>query len=145
MLSLQLSLGIFIFYYYNIMDNCFKPVLFFIFSILKAKAIFMCIDTNFKGTSWKDHLLSSHTECIITDSERFFETEIWEFKKKLTIFEGFSPFSFLQKHNGNIQTESIYPEEYKIAYIVHTSGSTGAPKVVHVPHSCIIPNINDLR
>eukprot|EP00062_Callorhinchus_milii_P008309 gi/632950855/ref/XP_007890965.1/ PREDICTED: acyl-CoA synthetase family member 4 [Callorhinchus milii] len=32
-----------------------------------------------------------------------------------------------------------------MAYILHTSGTTGTPKVVRVPHQCIVPNIEHLR
>ncbi|XP_064481492.1 beta-alanine-activating enzyme-like isoform X2 [Ornithodoros turicata] len=32
-----------------------------------------------------------------------------------------------------------------IAYVMKTSGTTGRPKVVRVPHECILPNINHLR
>ena len=32
-----------------------------------------------------------------------------------------------------------------IAYVLNTSGTTGRPKTVHVPHCCIVPNIVDLR
>ncbi|XP_069049592.1 beta-alanine-activating enzyme isoform X3 [Lepisosteus oculatus] len=32
-----------------------------------------------------------------------------------------------------------------LAYILHTSGTTGPPKTVRVPHSCIVPNILHLR
>ncbi|XP_053314643.1 beta-alanine-activating enzyme [Spea bombifrons] len=32
-----------------------------------------------------------------------------------------------------------------LAYILHTSGTTGAPKIVSVPHRCIVPNIHHLR
>uniref|UniRef100_A0A915N1U6 CMP/dCMP-type deaminase domain-containing protein n=1 Tax=Meloidogyne javanica TaxID=6303 RepID=A0A915N1U6_MELJA len=31
----------------------------------------------------------------------------------------------------------------QIAYAIQTSGSTGEPKIVHVPYSCILPNIDD--
>lgn len=34
---------------------------------------------------------------------------------------------------------------YHFAYAIATSGSTGMPKVVKVPHSCILPNITDLK
>lgn len=34
---------------------------------------------------------------------------------------------------------------YHFAYAIATSGSTGIPKVVKVPHSCILPNIIDLK
>ncbi|XP_014662072.1 PREDICTED: acyl-CoA synthetase family member 4-like [Priapulus caudatus] len=32
-----------------------------------------------------------------------------------------------------------------LAYAITTSGTTGSPKIVFVPHSCIVPNILDLR
>lgn len=35
------------------------------------------------------------------------------------------------------------PED--LAYIMTTSGTTGLPKIVRVPHHCIVPNIVDLR
>uniref|UniRef100_A0A1A7X904 Aminoadipate-semialdehyde dehydrogenase n=2 Tax=Iconisemion striatum TaxID=60296 RepID=A0A1A7X904_9TELE len=37
------------------------------------------------------------------------------------------------------------PEHKGLAYVLHTSGTTGAPKTVRVPHKCILPNIVDLR
>ncbi|XP_041791276.1 beta-alanine-activating enzyme isoform X2 [Chelmon rostratus] len=32
-----------------------------------------------------------------------------------------------------------------LAYVLHTSGTTGLPKIVRVPHMCILPNILHLR
>ncbi|XP_029988836.1 beta-alanine-activating enzyme isoform X1 [Sphaeramia orbicularis] len=32
-----------------------------------------------------------------------------------------------------------------LAYVLHTSGTTGIPKIVRVPHKCILPNILHLR
>ena len=32
-----------------------------------------------------------------------------------------------------------------LAYVLHTSGTTGFPKTVRVPHKCILPNILHLR
>lgn len=33
----------------------------------------------------------------------------------------------------------------ELAYVLHTSGTTGLPKTVRVPHQCILPNILHLR
>ncbi|XP_012530873.2 beta-alanine-activating enzyme isoform X1 [Monomorium pharaonis] len=41
--------------------------------------------------------------------------------------------------------ENINNRKYCFAYAIATSGSTGAPKIVKVPHPCILPNIMDLR
>ncbi|XP_045387624.1 beta-alanine-activating enzyme isoform X3 [Lemur catta] len=32
-----------------------------------------------------------------------------------------------------------------LAYVLHTSGTTGIPKIVRVPHECIVPNIQHFR
>ena len=32
-----------------------------------------------------------------------------------------------------------------LAYVITTSGTTGQPKIVRVPHSCILPNITHIR
>ncbi|KAM7410368.1 hypothetical protein PAMA_001691 [Pampus argenteus] len=32
-----------------------------------------------------------------------------------------------------------------VAYVLHTSGTTGLPKIVRVPHKCILPNVLHLR
>ncbi|NWH69609.1 ACSF4 enzyme, partial [Piaya cayana] len=36
-------------------------------------------------------------------------------------------------------------QKYSLAYVLHTSGTTGIPKIVRVPHKCIVPNIEHLR
>ncbi|XP_044274089.1 beta-alanine-activating enzyme isoform X1 [Varanus komodoensis] len=36
-------------------------------------------------------------------------------------------------------------QKHSIAYVLHTSGTTGVPKIVRVPHKCIVPNILHLR
>ncbi|KAK3866768.1 hypothetical protein Pcinc_027726 [Petrolisthes cinctipes] len=47
----------------------------------------------------------------------------------------------------NTDTQSEFKKCHSmrdLAYVISTSGSTGSPKIVYVPHSCIIPNITDL-
>ncbi|XP_048062357.1 beta-alanine-activating enzyme isoform X1 [Megalobrama amblycephala] len=41
-------------------------------------------------------------------------------------------------------TKDIQQRE-TLAYVLHTSGTTGRPKIVKVPHRCIMPNIKHLR
>ncbi|NWX99483.1 ACSF4 enzyme, partial [Nothoprocta ornata] len=35
--------------------------------------------------------------------------------------------------------------KHSLAYVLHTSGTTGTPKIVRVPHKCIVPNIQHLK
>ncbi|XP_073672674.1 beta-alanine-activating enzyme [Garra rufa] len=49
-----------------------------------------------------------------------------------------------QPSNSNATTKDIQQRE-PLAYVLHTSGTTGLPKIVKVPHRCIVPNITHLR
>ncbi|XP_072246044.1 beta-alanine-activating enzyme [Leuresthes tenuis] len=40
---------------------------------------------------------------------------------------------------------SVLVKDRDLAYVLHTSGTTGPPKTVKVPHKCILPNILHLR
>lgn len=42
---------------------------------------------------------------------------------------------------ADVQENNINRRWYHFAYAIATSGSTGIPKVVKVPHSCILPLI----
>ena len=48
--------------------------------------------------------------------------------------------------NSNTTKNSRFPavSPTAVAYVVHTSGTTGNPKSVRVPHCCLVPNILDL-
>ncbi|XP_063776957.1 beta-alanine-activating enzyme isoform X2 [Pseudophryne corroboree] len=60
--------------------------------------------------------------------------------------------SYAKTDIGRDFTEGLPSTEYMdirdeqcLAYVLHTSGTTGVPKIVSVPHCCIVPNINHLR
>ncbi|MBZ3883842.1 Acyl-CoA synthetase family member 4 [Sciurus carolinensis] len=58
-----------------------------------------------------------------------------------------------EKRKNSMSSEnSIKEKEYMdvrlkhcLAYVLHTSGTTGTPKIVRVPHACILPNIQHFQ
>ncbi|XP_029443139.1 beta-alanine-activating enzyme isoform X2 [Rhinatrema bivittatum] len=54
-----------------------------------------------------------------------------------------------QKDQENVleqaEGDSMDVRNNRLAYVLHTSGTTGIPKIVRVPHACIVPNIQHLR
>ncbi|KAJ0065296.1 hypothetical protein NL108_007026, partial [Boleophthalmus pectinirostris] len=69
-------------------------------------------------------------------------------KFKLTVVKVKSPHEAErdeQTEEIKLQTEDGAAElKNSFAYVLHTSGTTGNPKIVKVPHKCIRPNICDL-
>lgn len=49
------------------------------------------------------------------------------------------------KSLGDTAVETTDARHGDLAYVLHTSGTTGFPKTVRVPHRCILPNILHLR
>uniref|UniRef100_A0A8B9G9R4 Beta-alanine-activating enzyme n=1 Tax=Amazona collaria TaxID=241587 RepID=A0A8B9G9R4_9PSIT len=49
------------------------------------------------------------------------------------------------EHIGLTLFQMSLTMKYSLAYILHTSGTTGIPKIVRVPHKCIVPNIQHLK
>lgn len=48
--------------------------------------------------------------------------------------------------SGSVGTKTLKEDGHRdLAYVLHTSGTTGLPKIVRVPHKCILPNILHLR
>ncbi|XP_076346955.1 LOW QUALITY PROTEIN: aminoadipate-semialdehyde dehydrogenase [Tachypleus tridentatus] len=54
------------------------------------------------------------------------------------------PVELSMSSNNDCQNDHL-TSKLQLAYLIQTSGTTGIPKVVKVPHSCIIPNILHLR
>uniref|UniRef100_A0A3Q4G5B4 Aminoadipate-semialdehyde dehydrogenase n=1 Tax=Neolamprologus brichardi TaxID=32507 RepID=A0A3Q4G5B4_NEOBR len=48
-------------------------------------------------------------------------------------------------HSNGSAVEQDDAGRRELAYVLHTSGTTGFPKTVRVPHGCILPNILHLR
>lgn len=102
----------------------------------------MYIDTDLPNNKQKQILENSKASVILSDNED--EILEWQTTAHITLL-GLYKLKIFQKSQQTKPVSLSLPLEWSIAYLVYTSGSTGAPKIVRVPHSCIIPNILDLR
>ena len=106
----------------------------------------MYLDTTSSYTQQENLLEIGLAEFIVTDSLdlNFFMRRNWQCIATVTLFR--NSISVLKRE---ILSDSLSmmtcSKKMKLAYVCHTSGSTGKPKAVRVPHSCIVPNIDDLR
>ncbi|GFT10420.1 beta-alanine-activating enzyme [Nephila pilipes] len=76
----------------------------------------------------------------------------WLEKSKIK-FGSFSSLVLLQSsdcsNSSCLNSKQLHSNSFKyiskLAYVIQTSGTTGKPKIVQVPHQCIVPNIVDLK
>lgn len=113
-----------------------------ILGALKIKASFLYLDPDFPVIRQNEIIKRSKASVIITDYKN--DMSGWQFFTKITLL-GMCELNIFQESPSLKRVDFPLPEEWNIAYMIHTSGSTGAPKTVRVPHSCILPNILDLR
>lgn len=102
----------------------------------------MYIDTDLPNNKQKQILENSKASVILSDNED--EILEWQTTAHITLL-GLYKLKIFQKSQQTKPVSLSLPLEWSMAYLVYTSGSTGAPKIVRVPNSCIIPNILDLR
>uniref|UniRef100_A0A3B4FTB5 Aminoadipate-semialdehyde dehydrogenase n=1 Tax=Pundamilia nyererei TaxID=303518 RepID=A0A3B4FTB5_9CICH len=146
-------------------DDLFVPV--WILGILQSSAAYVPLDPESPG------LLSARVmnQCglkycaVQTDLLQQFQAALIKhvtvevcvelLKFKLTLIH-IEPLRVAQRERGAGQTSSVNDlsgsaveqddaGRRELAYVLHTSGTTGFPKTVRVPHRCILPNILHLR
>ncbi|KAI9552408.1 hypothetical protein GHT06_022774 [Daphnia sinensis] len=113
-----------------------------ILGVLKIKASFLYLDPDFPVIKQNEIIKRSKTSVIITDYKK--EISGWQFSTKITLL-GVHELHVFEECPSLKRVVFPLPDEWNVAYVIHTSGSTGTPKTVCVPHSCILPNILDLR
>ncbi|KAM9831351.1 beta-alanine-activating enzyme [Neosynchiropus ocellatus] len=65
-------------------------------------------------------------------------------KFKLTLVR-VEPVPTAEPRSGTKRPKRCGSDGRGVAYVLHTSGTTGLPKIVRVPHECILPNVLHLR
>jgi acyl-CoA synthetase len=102
----------------------------------------MYLDPDFPLLKQEEVVKRSKASVIISDSSKAFSG--WKLTTRVRVF-GANELHIFQECLPSSLVNFPLPEEWNIAYLIHTSGSTGTPKVVRVPHTCLLPNILDLR
>lgn len=101
----------------------------------------MYLDCQWPMMKRNELLQISSSEILLTDSEAL-SASGWRRVKQVSLVG--VKLSLLIRGDMLPSREALTGEP-EIAYVVFTSGSTGQAKLVRVPHSCIVPNIVDLR
>jgi long-subunit acyl-CoA synthetase (AMP-forming) len=109
---------------------------------LKHGAAFVCLNTTPHSDEWNKNICDKlNIKWIFVDKV---PQESYKCIAASAIF--LSDTIFLVKDERYSQTEiATSTEQKKIAYACQTSGTTGIPKIVQVPHASIVPNITYLR
>ena len=102
----------------------------------------MYLDPDFPLLKQQEILKRSKASIVVSDSTKAFPG--WKLTNTVTVF-GMNELCVFQECLPSETMNLPLPEEWNIAYLIHTSGSTGTPKLVRVPHTCLLPNILDLR
>ena len=116
----------------------------FIFSsILKLDGVFMYLDMELSREMQKERLVSTGVRFVIAEKGNFSDFVSCQIVRTVVAF---GVELYIMKVESCTHDQSLqYSGVFQLAYIIHTSGSTGTAKIVRVPHSCIAPNIVELR
>jgi len=128
-----------------------------ILGVLKHKSCFAPIDLNWPPNAICSFLSKLNVSLVLVDKELLepFQQCLLEwshrssrdYEVKVIKNEILDANGFLLVKMANVQLEALHVnnKSLSLAYIMQTSGTTGEPKAVKVPHRCIAPNITDLR
>ena len=134
-------------------ECCFLPGL--VIGVLKAGFSFMPLNCSLPKILLCNQLVKAKVRFVITTSflkERFLKSA----SSDVIVLGSFSfatincsECSFVLLHlisnRFSINNEILWHLKSDMAYVLSTSGTTGDPKMVFVPHQCILSNIQHLR
>ncbi|XP_051930080.1 beta-alanine-activating enzyme isoform X1 [Hippocampus zosterae] len=136
-------------------DDLFIPV--WILGILQTPAAYMPLDPGAPGLVFARVMINCRLRfCAVkSDLLQRFQAALTQHmsvevcallhKFKLTLVR-VEPLTDGKQDVAKIEKLPSLPERVEgLAYVLHTSGTTGLPKIVRVPHNCILPNILHLR
>ncbi|XP_077463975.1 beta-alanine-activating enzyme [Stigmatopora argus] len=133
-------------------DDLFIPV--WILGILQTPAAYVPLDPGSPGLvssrvmgkcglkfcAVKNDLLQAFRAAFTPHMSVEVCTELPKFKLTLVRVQ-----TLMGEEHDVVKPEASLKGRGALAYVLHTSGTTGPPKIVRVPHECILPNILHLR
>ncbi|CAN8006314.1 unnamed protein product [Ixodes hexagonus] len=128
--------------------RCSAYVPSIILGILRAACAFTFLDVEHQEEGIQNLRNSTSVSLILAEKALFEESPLSKNEDWETVDEFWDGAYVLlaESHGSLADNERARPaSEHQIAYVMQTSGTTGSPKTVQVPHQCIVPNILHLR
>lgn len=119
-----------------------------ILGVLKASCAFTFLDIQHQEERFRNLKNSSSVSLILAEEAFHKKSPLLESGDWKTVDKLWDNAYVLlaEPHEPRADSEKATPlPGHKIAYVMQTSGTTGEPKTVKVPHRCIVPNILHLR
>jgi amino acid adenylation domain-containing protein len=107
-----------------------------ILAVLKAGGVYLPINVDYPQTRKKYMLKDSNVRLLLTDDRHKYRSN--EVKEIISLND---PASYISTNEGEIKITCI-PRFDRLAYVMYTSGSTGAPKGVMVEHRSVVRLVN---
>ncbi|XP_018673187.2 beta-alanine-activating enzyme [Ciona intestinalis] len=125
--------------------SLFLPSL--VIGVLQSGCSFAPIDPNAKFNSKKNFMKAASVNCVITSISN--ESDVKSILgdcKIIPLYWNLQATDFILCISEPNHGDTFIPTKLlPLAYTLHTSGTTGKPKIVKVPHKSILPNIVHLK
>lgn len=125
----------------NVYDNSLK----FHFSILNHKCHFYSIDKMVLSKALHSQMSRAGAEFLIVNGYMPVGSLFFECLDSFLVYNEEYKLYKIKRISEDSLIEGKSPLPANMCYTITTTGTTGDPKLIHVPYECIAPNIVALR